>query len=181
MAYLGVSSSVIPDGLEPSLSGCRPEVVAAGPRDQIGKVDSSGIAPESSVCRTDVFLLDHEPELFICTSGSRGTRTHKRDSPAACFQDRFLSQPDDFRNQLRELESNQRLRVQSPASLPAATIPHRMSVERHSPRCEVRQTAGAGIEPADSSFKATDFYQQKLPRNGKVPCGNRTRLFSLEG
>ena len=31
------------------------------------KVDSSGIAPESSVCRTDVFLLDHEPELFIST------------------------------------------------------------------------------------------------------------------
>lgn len=26
------------------------------------------------------------------------------------------------------------------------------------------QIAGAGIEPADSSFKATDFYQQKLPR-----------------
>ncbi len=24
---------VIPDGLEPSLSGCKPEVVAAGPRD----------------------------------------------------------------------------------------------------------------------------------------------------
>lgn len=24
--------------------------------------------------------------------------------------------------------------------------------------------AGAGIEPADSWFKATDFYQQKLPR-----------------
>ena len=27
--------------------------------------------------------------------------------------------------------------------------------------------AGAGIEPADPSFKATDFYQQKLPRNAK--------------
>ena len=25
--------------------------------------------------------------------------------------------------------------------------------------------AGAGIEPADPWFKATDFYQQKLPRN----------------
>ena len=25
--------------------------------------------------------------------------------------------------------------------------------------------AGAGIEPADTSFKATDFYQQKLPRS----------------
>jgi hypothetical protein len=28
---------MIPDGLEPSFSGCRPEVVAAGPRDQIEK------------------------------------------------------------------------------------------------------------------------------------------------
>lgn len=44
LAYRGVQSSVIPDGLEPLLSGCRPEVVAAGPRDQ-SKVDSSGIAP----------------------------------------------------------------------------------------------------------------------------------------
>jgi hypothetical protein len=34
-------------------------------------VDSSGIAPESSVCRTDVFLLDHEPECSSPASGSR--------------------------------------------------------------------------------------------------------------
>ena len=63
-------------------------------------MDSSGIAPESSVCRTDVFLLDHEPECSSPASGSRGTRTHKRDVPAACFQDRFLIQSDDFRRNL---------------------------------------------------------------------------------
>lgn len=44
---------------------------------------------------------------------------------AACFQDRFLIQPDDFQHRI----------------------------------------AGAGIEPADTWFKATDFYQQKLPRS----------------
>lgn len=27
-------------------------------------MDSAGVAPASSVCRTDVFLLDDEPELF---------------------------------------------------------------------------------------------------------------------
>src|SRR5690606_37940599 len=41
-------------------------------------------------------------------------------------------------------------------------------------------SCGAGIEPADPSFKATDFYQQKLPRNLRVPCGNRTRLSRVE-
>ena len=44
----------------------------------------------------------------------------------------------------------------------------------------IHQIAGAGIEPADPSFKATDFYQQKLPRIVRVPCGNRTRLSRLE-
>src|SRR5262249_51782442 len=31
-------------------------------------------------------------------------------------------------------------------------------------RFQCSRIAGAGIEPADSWFKATDFYQQKLPR-----------------
>ena len=45
------------------------------------------------------------------------------------------------------------------------------------------KAAGAGVEPADPWFKATYFYRQKLPRNQivRVPCGNRTRLSSLEG
>ena len=44
--------------------------------------------------------------------------------------------------------------VQSRLPVPAQAPPHQMSV------C----IAGAGIEPANPSFKATDFYQQKLPR-----------------
>ena len=43
---VGVSGLVVPDGLEPPLPGCRPGVVAAGPRD------------------------------CLFSSGSRGTRTH---------------------------------------------------------------------------------------------------------
>ena len=53
---------MIPDGLEPSFSGCRPGVVAAGPRNRfVWEVDSPGVAPGSPVCRTGIFLLDHEP------------------------------------------------------------------------------------------------------------------------
>ena len=43
---VGVSGQVVPDGIEPPLPGCRPGVVAAGPRD------------------------------YLFHSGSRGTRTH---------------------------------------------------------------------------------------------------------
>lgn len=76
-------------------------------------MDPSGVAPEFPVCRTSVVLLDHEPDVrspsnfrglrdfgslhpCSCLSGSRGTRTHKRATPATCFRDRFLIQPDDF-------------------------------------------------------------------------------------
>ena len=38
------------------------------------------------------------PNCSSALSGSRGTRTHKRVVPAACFQDRFLIQSDDFRD-----------------------------------------------------------------------------------
>ena len=140
------------------------------------------------------------PSCFSSPSGSRGTRTHKRDAPAACFQPdlatavrlhpRYRSAANLASGRmtsvvkLRELESNQRLRGQSPASLPAATIPQEGQVLRV--KCQVPEKrfasssfwhltldsslfaldsfAGAGIEPADSWFKATNFYQQKLPR-----------------
>ena len=99
LAYLGVSSKWSRVDSNHRSSSCKEAAFATGLQDRIkSKMDSSGIAPESSVCRTDVFLLDHEPECSSPASGSRGTRTHKRDVPAACFQDRFLIRPDDFRN-----------------------------------------------------------------------------------
>ena len=59
-----------------------------GPADS---VESPGVAPESPACRAGVFLLDHDP-----AGGSRGTRTHKRQAAATCFQDRLLIRPDGF-------------------------------------------------------------------------------------
>ena len=55
--------------------GCEPDVVAAGPRDQFVSpaVDPSGVAPESPVCRTGVFLLDHEPEWGMTNDEARMT------------------------------------------------------------------------------------------------------------
>ena len=52
---------VVPDGVEPSFPGCRPGVVAVGPRDRISPVESPGVAPESPACHAGVFLLDHDP------------------------------------------------------------------------------------------------------------------------
>src|SRR5579872_6443422 len=98
---------MIPDGLEPSLPWCRPGVVAAGPRDR-GVLNTRcekwthreshppSLIWKGPVCRTGIFLLDDEPDSHLAVSGSRGTRTHKRVSPATCFQDRFLIRPDDF-------------------------------------------------------------------------------------
>lgn len=38
------------------------------------------------------------------------------------------------------------------------------------------QVAGAGIEPANTWFKATYFYQQKLPRNDWITHTKETEL-----
>lgn len=66
---VGVSrrgNAMIPDGLEPSFSGCKPGVVAAGPRDQI----ESGLTwtrtrpvqiEKGLACDASIFLMDHEP------------------------------------------------------------------------------------------------------------------------
>ena len=92
-----------------------------------------------------------------------------------------------------------------------ATIQSRLPVPAQPQRIRCRcKLLGAGIKPADPSFKATDFYQQKLPRivkrdgrdsnprdgaesrcawsmplsyrpKSRVSGGNRTRLSSLEG
>ncbi len=101
---------------------------------------------------------------------------------ATCFQDRLLIQPDDFRlSSCGSWNRTNGLLVQSQASLPTATIPHRSCFQRHTRSTHgSRRAAGAGIEPADSWFKARHHYQQRLPRIGRVPCGSRTRLARLE-
>lgn len=176
LAYQGVPSSVIPDGLEPSLSGCRPEVVAAGPRDQsesglIGNRtpcisfpgDRARFAGPMSSCWT------MSPSYLSSPSGSRGTRTHKRAATAACFQDRFLIRPDDFRNRQVAGVGIEPTPPGSEPSIATSSDNPAMDVRRRTQLSGQRsRTAGAGIEPADSWFKATNFYQQKLPRNGTL-------------
>ncbi len=86
------------------------------------KVDLSGVAPESPVCRTGVFLLDHKP----LSAEAVGLEPTIRLWRTTCFQNRLLIRPDDFQNsscgmrvrfsqatflrteKLRGLESNQR-------------------------------------------------------------------------
>ena len=58
------AQSVIPDGLEPSLPGCGPGVVAAGPRDQT--VAEMGIEPTNSHQALDLAALP------ICVLGHSG-------------------------------------------------------------------------------------------------------------
>ena len=86
---------MIPDGLEPSLTGCEPGVVAAGPRDR----GERSVERREMRARNDypVWLSSLISPLSSVFSGSRGTRTHKRDELATCFQDRALIRSDDFR------------------------------------------------------------------------------------
>ena len=67
---------------------------------------------------------------------------------------------------LRELESNQRLRVQSPVSLPAATTPQYLSC----------WSTPSGNRTRSVSFKGSrrDYAPER------VSCGSRTRLSRLE-
>jgi hypothetical protein len=76
-------------------------------------------------------------------SGSRGTRTHKRVSPATCFQDRPLIRPDDFQF--------------SSCGVCARSLPSDFA-----PR---RRIAGVGIEPTTSWVRARRCYQQQPPRS----------------
>ncbi len=69
-------ANVAPDGVEPSFPGCGPSVVAVGPRGCVAQVESPGVAPGSPACGAGVVLLDHDPNVVV--SGSRGARTHKR-------------------------------------------------------------------------------------------------------
>ena len=135
------------------------------------KMDSSGIAPESSVCRTDVFLLDHEPELFIIPKRKPWDSNPQAGYPAACFHDRFLIRPDDFHNQVAGVGIEPTPPGSEPSIATSSDYPA-MNVPRMT-RCSATssQIAGAGIEPAHSWFKATNFYQQKLPRSERGTGG----------
>lgn len=93
---------------------------------------------------------------------------------------------------LRELESNQRLQVQSPASRPAATVPqtsppslpaspsHELSV----PGEEVLYQGLAPDQPTDPCLTEARWRDLANHATGPTPrrarCGNRTRLTNVE-
>ena len=127
--------------------------------------------PDLRLADAGVVLLDHDPML---SSGSRGTRTHKRHA-AACFQDRFLIQPDDFRaSSSGGWNRTNGLLVQSQASLPAATAPDHRFIEDTR-----RKTASSGrrIRTSSPGSKPGGL---PLADPRRVPCGSRTRLAGLE-
>ncbi len=137
---LPTANRVIPDGLEPSLPGCKPGVVAAGPRDRV------------CACLNG-------------RSGSRGTRTHNG-FHRACFRDRALIRPDDFRaSPMRSLPSQEapsgnRTRTSALAERQAAvTSWARLSLARSRLRsyadAELSRSREhrAGVEPAPPPYE----------------------------
>ena len=80
-------------------------------------MDSSGVAPESSFCRTDVFLLDHEPDQLVRLSAeAEGLEPSSELLSPPVFKTGSSSGRMTSLLKLRELESDQHLDVQSVAS-----------------------------------------------------------------
>ena len=181
MAYLG---QIVPDGIEPPLPGCRPGVVAAGPRDQnqTAQMDSPRVAPGFPTCEAGVFLLDDEPDRApkrkprdsnsqsrsvgtpVFGTGSSSSRMTSVNQPlavpgvgieptATCFRDRYR--------------------------VPAATTPEQTQESRQPSQHQVR---GEGVEPSSPGSKPGSLpLADPRSRSRRVPCGNRTRVSSLEG
>ena len=169
MAYLG--NQVAPDGVEPSFPGCGPSVVAVGPR---------GFAFKWShrESHSDFWLAEPASSCWTMTPcGSRGTRTHKRLLAATCFQDRLLIRPDDFRCRVSQaaeagIEPTRRRSERLILSLDDSAS---LCSSRH---CRLMARSGRRGRTSVSWFKARRPTTSRSPR---VPCGNRTRLASLEG
>ena len=127
------------------MPGCRPGVVAAGPRDR-GVLNTRHEKWTHRESHPDLRFAGPASSCWTMSpfvSGSRGTRTHKRVSPATCFQDRFLIRPDD-------------LQISA-----CGMCTHFLSSDI-APR---RKIAGVGIEPTPSWFRARRCYQQQPPRS----------------
>ena len=118
------------------------------------------------------------------SSGSRGTRTHNGKA-AACFQNRFLIRPDDFRLQAAgagiEPTSRRSERPVLPLNDPASVF----FADTHRPRQNRRQGSGGRNRTCDlvvqSHASHTISDDPGMLSARRVPCGNRTRLSSLEG
>ena len=123
--------------------------------------------------------------MLPITPGTRSFQRKARDSnpqaahAATCFQDRLLIRPDAFHLPISSGGWNRTngLLVQSQASLPAATIPHRSTNQdsERSSRFATRSTpSGNRTRPASFKGSRRDYAPER------VPCGSRTRLTRLE-
>ena len=124
-----------------------------------------------------------------------GTRVVKQRKPwdsnpqtvcaVACFQDRFLIRPDDFRLQAAgagiEPTSRRSERPVLPLNDPASVF----SPDTHRPRQVRRQGSGGRNRTCDlvvqSHASRTNSDDPGMLPAVRVPYGNRTRLSSLEG
>ncbi len=89
-----------PRGFEPLISSLTDwRVLQTTPRGQFfSSVTAAGIEPASGRFRA-VCPYQHRPcRIGVVHSGSHGTRTHNGKVTRTCFRDRFLIQPDDFRD-----------------------------------------------------------------------------------
>jgi hypothetical protein len=134
------SASVVPDGLEPPLPGCRPGVVAAGPRD------------------------------YEIRSGSRGTRTHNGVT-APVFETGSSS------GRMTSVYL-----VAGAGIEPTSGRSERPVLPLDDP-ASITKVRGAGLEPASPGSKpgSLPLADPRVKKGNTVPCGNRTRLASLEG
>ena len=76
--------------------------------------------------------------------------------------------------ELRGLESNQRPPGSEPGVTTSSNCPGSFMCLRHARNRRVRsKVPGAGIEPANSWFKARHHYQQRRPRNAAIQSALR--------
>ena len=121
-------------------------------------------------------------DTHLIVSGSRETRTHKSRSRPPVFKTGSSSGRMTSVCKLRGLESNQR----PPGSEPGVTTNSNYPASFVNPRHSVDQgsqleDSGGGIEPAPAELQSQASLPADYPASERVPCGNRTRLASLEG
>ena len=147
-----IRARVVPDGLEPPLPGCRPGVVAAGPRDYLFRSGSRGTRTHNGVT-APVFETGSSSGRMTSVCKLRGLES----------------------NQHQNVQSASVLPLDDPASIskvrgaglePASPGSKPGSLPLADPR-----ECPAGIEPASPAWKAGTFAARPRAQS----CGGRNR------
>ena len=147
---------MIPDGLEPSFSGCKPEVVAAGPRDHdlLLKAEAVRLELTSEMYSPPVFKTGSSSSRMTSRNCGGRNRTH-----VATVQSRLpvpaQAPPHQVTSKLRGRNRTCGPVVQSNGFLPTETTPH-------------REACPAGIEPACPAWKAGTFAARPRARESFI-------------